>query len=118
MGEGGCFIPNCRDQGGPGRYVAVSTTDSGQTVSITVDGAQPNGYIWNGSCYTATAQAQPFSLYTTLNTTPGPFTIGSFAWTTGMTGLEDEVAVYGEYRAPPLATAHFRAGNPTAPTLH
>src|SRR5260370_36342401 len=35
-----------------------------------------------------------------------------------MTGLEDEVAVYGEYLAPSLATAHFRAGNPTALTLH
>ena len=118
MWDDDIFIPNSKLQDGSWHYVAVSTTDSGQTVSITVDGAQPNGYIWNGSCYTATAQAQPFSLYTTLNTTPGPFTIGSFGWTTGMTGLEDEVAVYGEYLAPSLATAHFRAGNPTALTLH
>jgi hypothetical protein len=75
-------------------YVAVTVSNSGAAVTVTIDGQQPAAWVWNGSCYTSTPQPQPITMPYPLDTQATPIGIGTDGWAAGMQGLVDEVAIY------------------------
>jgi Concanavalin A-like lectin/glucanases superfamily len=95
-------------------YVAVTISNSGTTVSVVVDGQQPAGYVWNGSCYTSSSQAQPFSMPFPVNTAPTPIGIGNSDWGAGFNGSVDEVAIYGTALDVNQLVNHYNLGNPSS----
>lgn len=116
------FIPEPQFNAGEYHYVAVTVSNSGRTVSIIVDGQQPDGYVWNGVCYQPSPVHQPFAMPFTINTTASDYTFGGTSWATGMTGYIDEAAIYPYALSASQLINHYQQINttfsaPSAPTI-
>jgi hypothetical protein len=91
-------------------------TLSGNTVSIFVDGATPNGFVWTGSAWSG-SQPQPFTLPVAPDTLGSPFWIGRArcalygVGSTYFQGSLDEVAVYNHVLTGARVQAHLTAGS-------
>ncbi|HEY4026426.1 MAG TPA: LamG-like jellyroll fold domain-containing protein, partial [Candidatus Dormibacteraeota bacterium] len=98
-----------------GRTHHVVAALSGTRAQLTVDGATPNGLIWQGTTWSASAQ--PFALSLAPNTAPNPLWIGrskSAIWNVGATyfqGMLDEVAIYDHVLTAARVQAHLTAGS-------
>jgi O-glycosyl hydrolase len=95
-------------------YVVVTVSNSGNTVNVFIDGKQPTGYVWNGSCYTPSAQTQPFSMPYPVNTAATPIGLGNSDWGGGFSGAMDEVAIYPTALTAVRVAAHYAASGKNA----
>lgn len=109
------FFPGALDNGS-WHYLAVTVSQGGTVVSVDVDGQEPSGYVWNGSCYTSSPVSQPFTMPYPLDTGSGGYGVGEDDGT-GLGGLTGDVALMAIY---PTAlseselNAHFNAASGSA----
>ena len=105
---------------GAWHYVAVTVSNAGSTVGVQIDGQRPDGYVWDGSCYTAKTVAQPFTLPSAIATRPNGLGVGTTGWAPPGTENVDEVAIYPTALSPADLAHHQALGaaasaSPTAP---
>lgn len=93
-----------------GAWTYLAVTLNGSDVTVVIDGEAFDGYVWNGSTYSA-ALAQPFALPLTPDTAVGPMQIGGpGGWSPALHGAIDELAVYPTALPASDLFEHFSAG--------
>jgi RHS repeat-associated protein len=104
------YVPGLNLTDGQPHHVVV--TLNGTAMNVYVDGATPNGLIWNGASWSGLV-GQPFTLGLAPNTFGGPVQMGALVaggTNSVFSGLLDEVAVYDHALTAARVSAHRTAG--------
>jgi hypothetical protein len=110
------FFPASNLADGNWHYLAVTVSGSGAQVAVDLDGTEPAGYVWNGSCYTTSTVAQPFAMPFPLDTPAAGFGLAQDDQTGlgGWVGNMALVAIYPTALAEETLDSHFVAGTGSA----